>query len=282
MPHSVHSLGGMKTPIEGGGDAVDLSLRYWNANQPRAAWSEECPEFLEGISEKNKVILSKRDEEFDRITWDKCKELQENALRPAADPMIDPGENTIYQFQRNASQLRGYLEYIHHLKKKHGSVLEYVKQFRLKWADITSSGKPPFEDASDFKILYNDWPYHVDEDITHLVIWTKFTIDEEEQTGEVTPEGKRQTEDFIKKTFLRQGITRDQIIWFKNWKSLKSVHALGDIGEAELGLMVLDNLEHFHVMLYKAPRDLLDEVTRGDRPTSESWTSGTEYSYSVV
>lgn len=75
MPHSVHSLGGMETPIEGGGDAVDLSLRYWNANQPRAAWSEECPEFLEGISEKNKVILSKRDEEFDRITWDKCKEL---------------------------------------------------------------------------------------------------------------------------------------------------------------------------------------------------------------
>lgn len=75
MPHSVHSPGGVKTPVEGGGNAVDLSSRYWNANQPRSRWREECPEFLVGISEKNKVILSKRDEDFDRITWDKCKEL---------------------------------------------------------------------------------------------------------------------------------------------------------------------------------------------------------------
>lgn len=141
--------------------------------------------------------------------------------------MNDPGQNTIDHFLRNASQLRGYLEYIHHLKTRHGSVLEYVKQFRLKWESVASSGKPPFEDPSDWKVLYNDWPYYIDEDITHLVVWTKFTIDEDEQIREVTPEGKEQIEEFIKRVFLRKGVARDQIVWFKNWKSLKSVHALG-------------------------------------------------------
>ncbi|KIW19266.1 hypothetical protein PV08_03560 [Exophiala spinifera] len=206
-------------PVEGGGDAIDLSTRYWNANQPGTTWTKECPEFLLGISEKNKVILSKRDQDFDRITWDRCKELVSH--------------NTIDRFQRNASQLRAYLDYIYYLKKEHGSVLEYVKEFRLKWEDITPSGKPPFEDASDWKILYNDWPYYVEEDITHLVVWTKFTIDEDEQTGLVTPEGTRQIEEFIQRTFLRKGVTRERIVWFKNWKSLKSVHALGNRSSSE-------------------------------------------------
>lgn len=31
-------------------------------------------------------------------------------------------------------------------------------------------------------------------------------------------------------------------------------------------------IEHVHIMLYQAPRDLLDRVTQGDRPVSESWS----------
>jgi Protein of unknown function (DUF3605) len=43
---------------------------------------------------------------------------------------------------------------------------------------------------------------------------------------------------------------RPQVVWFKNWKSLKSVHAI----------------EHFHVMLMDADRDFVDEITGGDVP----------------
>jgi hypothetical protein len=43
-----------------------------------------------------------------------------------------------------------------------------------------------------------------------------------------------------------------QIIWFKNWKSLKSVHAV----------------EHFHVMLYDPDMAFVAEITGGHVPAS--------------
>ena len=43
-----------------------------------------------------------------------------------------------------------------------------------------------------------------------------------------------------------------QVIWFKNWKSLKSIHAV----------------EHFHVMLYDPDPKFVEEITGGDVPLS--------------
>ena len=44
-------------------------------------------------------------------------------------------------------------------------------------------------------------------------------------------------------------------MWFKNWKSLKSVHAV----------------EHFHVMLYRPDAVFLREITNGDVPMTEKF-----------
>lgn len=41
-----------------------------------------------------------------------------------------------------------------------------------------------------------------------------------------------------------------QYTWFKNWSSLKSIHAV----------------EHFHVMLFDPDPDFIDEITHGDVP----------------
>lgn len=41
-----------------------------------------------------------------------------------------------------------------------------------------------------------------------------------------------------------------QYIWFKNWRSLKSVQAV----------------EHFHVMLFDPDPSFIDEITNGDVP----------------
>lgn len=43
-----------------------------------------------------------------------------------------------------------------------------------------------------------------------------------------------------------------EVIWFKNWKALKSVHSV----------------EHFHVMLFDPPVGFVKEVTHGDVPIS--------------
>jgi hypothetical protein len=40
------------------------------------------------------------------------------------------------------------------------------------------------------------------------------------------------------------------VIWFRNWQSLKSVHAV----------------EHFHVMLHHPDEAFLKEITQGDVP----------------
>lgn len=111
-------------------------------------------------------------------------------------------------------------------------MLSYIQEERLHWESIIPSGDRPFTNPSDYKILYNDWPYYIDEDIQHLVVWTKFPIDENEATGEVTEEAKADIERLVTRTLCsgedeEAKMGRDQIIWFKNWKSLKSVHALG-------------------------------------------------------
>lgn len=45
----------------------------------------------------------------------------------------------------------------------------------------------------------------------------------------------------------------EQVLWFKNWASLKSVHAI----------------EHFHVLLYAPDDDFVEKVTGGDMPLSK-------------
>ncbi|KAK5022502.1 hypothetical protein LTS07_009948 [Exophiala sideris] len=219
MPNSISSSAGINVL-----EAEDISGRYWNANIPEERWTQECPEYLNGISEKNKAILSRKDDDFNRLTWTEVQHLVNT--------------NHIERFQRTSSQLRAYLEYIHYLQKRYGSVLSYVQHERLNWEDITPSGNRLFTNPTDYKILYNDWPYYVDQDIKHLVIWTKFTIEEDEITGKLTPAAAAQVEEFISGTFCSgEGprVERDQIAWFKNWKSLKSVHALVYIDEVTFG-----------------------------------------------
>lgn len=137
------------------------------------------------------------------------------------------------------------------LKKHYGSVLAFVQKERLCWSSVCPSGKAPFEEATDLRIIYNDWPYGIDPDVTHLVVWVKFNLEDDPETGLLTPEHHRLIDDYVQKTFCGiDGLQRDQVIWFKNWKQLKSVHAL----------------EHFHVMLYQAPSAFLDRITGNDKP----------------
>ena len=144
------------------------------------------------------------------------------------------------------------------LKKSFASVLSFVQHERLRWDEITPSGKPPFTDPADYKILYNDWPYGIDTDIVHLVVWTKFLLEDDPMTDDLTPRARREIDEFVGKKFCDQsrgGLPKERVIWFKNWRSLKSVHAL----------------EHFHVMLYKAPHEFLQSILEEDVPNSEKW-----------
>ncbi|KAK5945250.1 hypothetical protein PMZ80_002454 [Knufia obscura] len=241
MPHSVHNTPGSTTPVIPEQSGLPLGQRFWNANLPETKWTEECPDFLLGQGQKNISILSANEDDYHYLTWPESKELVNT--------------NRIDHFQRPPLQLRRYLQFMFKLKREYGSVLSFVQQERLCWNSISPSSEPLFTNPADYKILYNDWPYGIDHDISHLVVWTKFLLDDDPETGFLTAEHHKLIEDFVQRTFCTgDGINRENLIWFKNWKSLKSVHAL----------------EHFHVMLYRASPEFLKSITNGDKPMSET------------
>lgn len=132
-------------------------LPYWLVNVPREQWPETCPEWLRDTSEKNKGILATPDEKFQRLSWDEVKEIVRMFPPPlpsshfVADDRIlnDPiiGTNRIELFRRVPSELRRYLEYMHHIKQQYGSVMRFVLEKRLHWGDgetenVVPRGRP--------------------------------------------------------------------------------------------------------------------------------------------
>jgi hypothetical protein len=161
---------------------------------------------------------------------------------------------------------------MHKLKQEYGSVMAFVQNKRLYWDSTTPSGERPFTNPADYKILYNDWPYGIDHDIVHLVVWCKFPLKDDPVTDDLTTEARQEIEAFVLRTFcgVENGIPRGRLIWFKNWSRLKSIHALGMIPQSSDVLCVgnADQVEHFHVMLYRPSPDFVQKITDGDRPTS--------------
>jgi hypothetical protein len=233
-------------------------LPYWQMNVPPDQRTEQCPYFLLDVSDKDRAILSTRDEDYQRSSWEQVKNfismlsLPLTLNRITSTNLPRTAQNNLARFRRVPSDLRRYLEFKSDIQKKYGSMLNYVRQKRLYWPSVTPSGDPPFCNPSDYKILRNDWPYGIDEDITHLVVWTKFLLEADPVTDDIAPSARAAIENFVVKFFCdiqSGGLDRSRVIWFKNWTSLKSV----------------DGIEHFHVMLYKAEEDFVNQITQGDR-----------------
>lgn len=112
------------------------------------------------------------------------------------------------------------------LKKKYGSVMDFVRDERLKWTDLEPKDSP-FKDSGrhhgihtmssnqltfgegDLKILCNDWPYGLDPNIVHLVVWTKFVLEDDKDTGELTKEMRAQIDAYVDKTFKPRVPSKD-------------------------------------------------------------------------
>ncbi|KAJ8116409.1 hypothetical protein ONZ43_g4446 [Nemania bipapillata] len=215
--------------------SLSTGLPYWQVNVAEDKRTEECPEFLLAVNAKDKGILSTPDEEYRLHTWPEVQKL-----------ILD---NRLDLFQRVPSELRKYLEYTWGLKRDYGSVMNFILSQRLQWnTPITPRGRP-FEFEDDLKILWNDWPYGIDKKIVHIVVWTKFDLEDDPATDDLTDKARAEIDAFVLKTFGSR-VPRENYIWFKNWRSLKSVQAV----------------EHFHVMLYDPDPAFVNEITKGDVP----------------
>ena len=56
-------------------------------------------------------------------------------------------------------------------------------------------------EADDIKILYNDWPYGIDKSIVHLVVWTKFVLEDDPETGDLMPKMRKDIDEYVDRTF---------------------------------------------------------------------------------
>lgn len=217
------------------------TVPFWNVNVEQSEWTNECPEFLRYAfnNDKDRGILTMPDAQYRRQSWEQVKQIVH--------------ENRLADFDRVPSELRLYREYCSNLVRDHGSIMNFVMQERLNWASLKHTASP-FIDAKDYKILYNDWPYGIDTRIVHLIVWTKFHLpaDLSSDIGDMSPETRSLVDEFVTRTFASQ-CGRENVIWFKNWAALKSVHAV----------------EHIHVMLFDPAPDFVRRITEDDLPLSK-------------
>lgn len=52
-----------------------VQLPYWQLNVQPDQRTEQCPGFLDDISDKDRAILSTRDEDYRRSSWEQVKEI---------------------------------------------------------------------------------------------------------------------------------------------------------------------------------------------------------------
>lgn len=172
--------------------------------------------------------------------------------------------NNLSALKRKPSQLKKYIEWSNNIKAEYGSVVNYICRKRLQWEPqdklppkqpdtFEAKNSIPFADPADYKILYNDWPYGLAPEITHLVVWLKTPIAVNPEDGSLSPEGRAQIQAFVHATFIQRlnqnsrgdvdYNANDKILWFKNWSSIQSVGAL----------------EHIHVLVRDVDESILTE-----------------------
>lgn len=158
---------------------------------------------------------------------------------------IYSGANELETLKRKPSDLRRYIAWSQSTKAQYGTITNYLIAHRLPWGSppFTYLSPIPFHDPSDYKILINDWPYGMTDDVTHIVAWSKTPIATDDEKGDVTDESRRIIEGFVRRTFVeRLGGDEGRVMWFKNWVQLQSVRAL----------------EHVHVLVRNASKEDLE------------------------
>ena len=82
-------------------------------------------------------------------------------------------------------------------------------------------------------------------------MWSKVRLPVQQPDGYLTPESTALVKDFVQQTFtdrlVRIGRSSDDVLWFRNWTGLQSVRGL----------------EHVHVLVRNAPKELLDGWING-------------------
>lgn len=154
-------------------------------------------------------------------------------------------ENDLEAFARSKQVTEKYIAFKKQLKQNESTVFKHLVTNSLKWASqkdvqglkdseiiIPSLGHPLFQDASDLKLVQNDFPYYFEPDVVHLCLWSKNRIqsDKNSAIGDLSPETRALIESYVTKLFVDGlGVPRDNLVWFRNWEALQSVREISHV-----------------------------------------------------
>ncbi|MCJ1244485.1 hypothetical protein MMC30_001683 [Trapelia coarctata] len=193
------------------------------------------------LTERDRQVLALKDEDFNLLTWTELREIIRS--------------NDLSILSRKPSDSARYIEWTKDINAAYGNITNYLCKERLRWTPLASStlstgpifaykSAVPFADPDDFLILRNDWPYGLEADITHLVVWLKNRIATDSATGDLTPQSRCMLEEFVQKTFvsrLDSEIAASSVMWFKNWTALQSIRGI----------------DHIHVLIWNMPDSMM-------------------------
>lgn len=165
--------------------------------------------------------------------------------------------NDLNLFARSEEATEKYHDFKKHLKDHGITVFRHILANTIQWVReedvkglrddeiaVAASGKPIFTEASDLKIVRNDFPYYFEDDVVHLCVWSKTRIESDNSPmGDLTPRARATIEKYVQRTFVEKlGLSRDNLVWFRNWSALQSVKEISHvhvvvkgITEAQLG-----------------------------------------------
>lgn len=153
--------------------------------------------------------------------------------------------NELEMFARSAETTEKYHNFKQRLHENHTTVFKHLVVSTLKWcteedvaqsadADIVvpDSGSDLLTNASDLKVVQNDFPYYFEDDVTHLCVWTKKRIESDPSSalGDLSPATRARIEKYVTKTFVDGlGVARENLVWFRNWEALQSVREVSHV-----------------------------------------------------
>ena len=228
------------------------------------------------LSEADQQSLTQPDDEYVPQTWDDLKvaigtcdslvlpnEIM-NETRQQLTRILPLDAMDLSLLTRSPSDMQNYLLWRLEMKSSWPDISQYVLSHRIGWrsiVDLKAKSNVPFEQAQDYCIRRNDWPYGLTPDITHMVVWLKTPIEVDED-GDPTSVSKDRIEKFVDRVFRHRIVPNpayvDQVKWFKNrtrWQSVRS-------------------LEHIHVIVRAVDEALVEEWTNQTKSdiVARSWS----------
>lgn len=168
------------------------AIPFWHVNVPPSERTPDCPAFLSSLGPKDRDLIGTPDAQFHILSWPETQQVV--------------ATNRLDLFERLPSDLRRYFEFNWKLKQEYGSVMKFILSQRLGWDMPITARAAPFQDEDDVKVLWNDWPYGVAPGIVHLVVWTKFELEADPVTDDLTDRARKEIDDYVREKFGQDNV----------------------------------------------------------------------------